>query len=153
MATNPVLLCIHRDPARLRVLQENGYELLTAANGHEGLGVFGARAVDAVVLEYNLGLLDGSVIASEIKQVRPNMPIVMLAEPTELPAGALRAVDALMPRSDPPYFLWAAVHFALNVRRAGSCRERVVQIPTKRRYRNHGLGGDVQGVPHAWQTR
>lgn len=57
MTTNPVLLCIHRDPTRLRVLQENGYELLTAANGHEGLGVFGAQAVDAVVLEYNLGPL------------------------------------------------------------------------------------------------
>jgi DNA-binding NarL/FixJ family response regulator len=134
MATNPVLLCIHRDAARMRVLQENGYELLTAATGHEGLGLFGSQPVDAVVLEYNLGLLDGSVIASEIKQVRPNMPVVMLAEPTELPAGALQAVDALVPRSDPPHFLWAAVHFALNVRRVGSCRETVVQIPTKRRY-------------------
>jgi len=121
MATNPVLLCIHRDPARLRVLQENGYELVTVANGHEGLGVFGTRAVDAVVLEYHLGLLNGSVVATEIKQVRPDVPIVMLAEPAELPAGALQGVDALVPKSDPPHFLWAAVHFALNVKRAGHC--------------------------------
>src|SRR6476646_8194909 len=133
MATSPVLLCIHRDPTQLRVLEENGYELLTAVNGHEGLGVFGARAVDAVVLEYNLGLLDGSVVAAEIKGVRPNMPIVMLAEPTELPPDALHAVDVLVSRSDPPHFLWAAVHFALHVR-VGNCRERVVQNPTKRRH-------------------
>ena len=85
MATNPTLLCIHRDPAQLRVLEENGYELLTAATGHEGLRLFRSRPVDGIVLEYNLGLLDGAVIASEIKQVRPTIPIVMVAEHAELP--------------------------------------------------------------------
>jgi len=122
MATPPVLLCIHRDPERLSVLQENGYELLVAETGCEGLGVFGAHVVDAVVLEYNLGLVDGSVVAAEIKQVMPDMPIVMLAEPEELPAGALQAVDALVPRSDPPHFLWAAVHFALSMRQGVNVR-------------------------------
>jgi CheY-like chemotaxis protein len=133
MATNPVLLCIHRNPTWLRVLQKNGYELLTAANGHEGLKVFGTRAVDAVVLEYNLGLLDGSLIASEIKQVRPDIPIVMLAEPAELPPDALQAVDALVPRSAPPHFLWAAVHFTLNVTLVGNRRKEIVQSPARRR--------------------
>lgn len=123
MATNPTLLCIHRDPAQLTVLQENGYELLTAATGHEGLKLFRSRPVDAVVLEYNLGLLDGSVIASEIKQVRPTIPIVMLAQHTELPHGALQAVDVLVSTSDPPHFLWAAVHFLLSVKPAQQHRE------------------------------
>jgi CheY-like chemotaxis protein len=118
MSTNPTLLCIHRDPAQLRVLEENGYELLTAATGHEGLRLFRSRPVDGIVLEYNLGLLDGAVIASEIKQVRPTIPIVMVAEHAELPDGALRAVDVLVSTSDPPHFLWAAVHFMLNVKPA-----------------------------------
>lgn len=69
------LLCIHRDPAQLSLLQENGYELVTATNGHEGLRLFMSRAVDAIVLEYHLGLLNGAVIAAEIKQVRPEVPI------------------------------------------------------------------------------
>jgi DNA-binding response OmpR family regulator len=124
MATPPVLLCIYADPERLSVLQENGYDLLIAENGCEGLGVLGAHAVDAVVLEYHLGLLDGSVIASEIKQVKPNVPIVMLAEPEELPADALQAVDALVSTSDPPHFLWAAVHFALSMRQGVNFRTR-----------------------------
>jgi CheY-like chemotaxis protein len=116
MAANPTLLCIHRNPAQLRLLQENGYDLLTAANGHEGLRLFRSRSVDAIVLEYNLGLLDGSVIASEIKQVRPTIPIVMLAEHSDLPDGALQSVDVLVSTSDPPHFLWAAVHFLLTVK-------------------------------------
>ena len=59
MGTNSTLLCIHRDPGQLSLLQKNGYELVTASNGHDGLRLFMSRPVDAIVLEYHLGLLDG----------------------------------------------------------------------------------------------
>jgi len=117
MATNPTLLCIHRDPSQLRVLEENGYELLTAANGSEGLRLFGSRPVDGIVLEHELGLLDGTVVASEIKKINPQLPIVMLVDNLELPDGTLTSVDAFVTRSDGAHFLWATVHFVLNVKR------------------------------------
>ncbi len=116
MATNSTLLCIHRDPAQLTLLQENGYELVTATNGSEGLRLLMSRAVDAIVIEYHLGLLDGAVVAAEIRKVKPQIPIVMLAEHLELPDGALKSVDALVTKSDGPHFLWATVHFVLNVK-------------------------------------
>jgi hypothetical protein len=72
------------------------------------------------VLEYHLGLLDGSVVAAEIKQVRPKVPIVMLADHLELPDGALKSVDALVAKSDGPHFLLATVRFVLNVKPAHS---------------------------------
>ncbi|MGA9710692.1 MAG: hypothetical protein WBR31_02815, partial [Candidatus Sulfotelmatobacter sp.] len=56
MAINNTLLCIHRDPDQLSLLQENGYELLTATNGHDGLRLFASQPVDAIVLDYHLGL-------------------------------------------------------------------------------------------------
>jgi DNA-binding response OmpR family regulator len=68
MADNGTLLCIHRDPAQLSLLQENGYELVTAMNGSEGLRLLMTRSVDAIVLEYHLGLLDGATVATEIKK-------------------------------------------------------------------------------------
>jgi len=37
------------------------------------------QTVDAVVLEYYLGLLDGAIVADEIKQSRPHLPFVMVA--------------------------------------------------------------------------
>lgn len=117
MATNTVL-CIHRDPAQLGFLEQGGYELVTATNGCEGLRLFMSRRVDAIVLEYHLGLLDGSVVATEIKQVRPEVPIVMLADHLELPDGALKSVDALVSKSDGAHFLLATVHFILTVKPA-----------------------------------
>src|ERR1700733_6304729 len=116
MAPNGTLLCIHRDPAQLSLLQESGYELVTATTGHEGLRLFMSHPVDAIVLEYHLGLLDGAVIASEIKHVCPEVPIVMLTEHLELPDGALKSVDALVTKSDGIHFLLATVHFVLNAK-------------------------------------
>ena len=118
MEASSTLLCIHRDPEHLSLLKEQGYGLITAANGSDGLRLLMSQPVDAVVLEYHLGLLNGAVVASEIKQVRPELPIVMVADDLELPEGSLKSVDALVKKSDGPHFLWATVHFVLNVKPA-----------------------------------
>ena len=124
MATNSTLLCIHRDPAQLRSLKEQGYELVTTTSGSDGLRLVLSRSVDAIVLEQHLGLLDGAAIAEKIKQLRPEIPIVMLTDHLELPYGALKSVDALVTKSDGAHFLLATVHFMLNVKRRGVVRER-----------------------------
>ena len=116
MADNRTLLCIHQDPAQLSLLQENGYELVTAANGSEGLRLLMTRPVDAIVLDYRLSLLDDAVVATEIKKAKPQIPIVMLTDHLELPDGALKSVDALVTKADGVHFLWATVHFILTVK-------------------------------------
>lgn len=134
MVSNGTLLCIHRDPAQLSLLQENGYKLVTATNGSEGLRLLMKRSVDAIVIEYHLGLLDGAVVASEIKKAKPQIPIVMLADHLELPDGALKSVDALVTKADGAHFLWATVHFVLNVK--PNPREQATlsaQVPTRHR--------------------
>ena len=131
MASNSTVLCIHRDPSQLALLQENGYELVTAANGSEGLRLLMSRPVDAIVLEYHLGLLNGAVVAAEIKKVKPQLPIVMLAENLELPDGALKSVDALVTKSDGAHFLWATVHFVLTVKPAQSLEAKLRPAPIR----------------------
>jgi CheY-like chemotaxis protein len=116
MATNGIVLCVHRDPSQLGLLQENGYELVTASNGSDALRIFMSRPIDVIVLEYHLGLLDGVVVAEQIKRICPTVPIVMLAEHMELPEGTFKYIDALATESDGPHFLCAAVHFAVNVK-------------------------------------
>ncbi len=60
MAATSTVLCIHRDPAQLNLLKEKGYGMVIATNGRDGLRLLMSRQVDAVVLEYYLGLLDGA---------------------------------------------------------------------------------------------
>ena len=124
MAATSTVLCIHRDPQQLTLLREKGYGLVTATTGREGLRLLMSRPVDAVVLEYYLGLLDGAMVANEIRRARPQVPIIMVADPVELPHEALESVDTLVDKSAGAHFLWAAVHFLLNTKAdTGSVRE------------------------------
>lgn len=124
MATS-TLLCIHQDPAQLSLLQEHGYELLTATTGREGLQLFMSQPVDAIVLDYQLGLLDGGMVAAAIKKVQPQLPIIMLAEHRNIPLAAINSVDALVVKSDLPHSLLATVHSVLNVKPTRGYRARL----------------------------
>jgi CheY-like chemotaxis protein len=117
MATNSTLVCIHRDPAQLTLLEEHGYELLTATNGRDGLRLFMCQPVDAIVLDYQLGLLDGGIVAAAIKKVKPQLPIVMVAEYMDIPVIALNSVDAVVAKSDMANSL-LTIHSVLNAQPA-----------------------------------
>jgi len=132
MATYSTLLCIHRDPAQLALLQENGYELVTATTGSDGLRLLMSRPVDAIVLEYHLGLLDGAVVAAEIRKAKPQLPIVMLADYLELPEGALKSVDALVTKSDGAHFLWETIDFVLHEKAAKRLEGELNDAPAPR---------------------
>jgi len=133
------LLCIHRDPGQLLHLQQDGYRLVTASCGNEGLRLLMLQVVDAVVLEYHLGLLDGAVVACQIKQVRPDIPIVMVCDNLDLPDDALKSVDAVVVRSDGQHFLMATVHFVLSIE--WSQQRKCAQRPAVREPFNRlGLG-------------
>jgi DNA-binding response OmpR family regulator len=151
MAAN-TLLCIHRDPAQLSLLRENGYELLTTTSGCEGLRLFMARSVDAIVLDYHLALLDGGVVAAEIKKVNSQVPIVMLTDHLELPDGTLKSVDALVAKSDGPHFLLATVHFVLSVKPARRRLQGALKRTAHRQTSNPQLATDHRNAPFSPRT-
>jgi DNA-binding response OmpR family regulator len=110
------VLCIFRNTILLSIsaLQANGYKVLMANNGREGLMLFMSQEVDVIVLEYYLELLDGGVVAQEVKRVRPEVPIVMLADQLELPMSMRGVLDALVDKSDGAEFLLATLKRVLN---------------------------------------
>jgi CheY-like chemotaxis protein len=140
METRSTLLCIHRDPGQLLHLEQNGYRLVTATCGVEGLRLLMSQAVDAVVIEYHLGLLDGAVVASEIKQVRPQIPIVMVCDNLELPDDALKSVDAIVVRSDGQHFLVATIHFVLSMEWEQQHMSGTRSPATRKHFNRMGLG-------------
>ncbi|MGH9600488.1 MAG: response regulator [Terracidiphilus sp.] len=64
---------------RQLVLEEAGYEVLSASNGRQALACFDALAVDLVVLDFRMPGMDGNIVAREMKQRRPSVPILMVS--------------------------------------------------------------------------
>jgi hypothetical protein len=94
MASNSTLLCIHRDPAQLRLLQEHGYELVTAAE------IKHVRPkVPIVMLADHPELPDGALKSSDALVAKSDGPHFLLAavrfvlnvKPAQSHDGKLRA--------------------------------------------------------------
>jgi CheY-like chemotaxis protein len=67
--------------------------VLTALNGPEGLRLFEANPVDAVVLDYSMPGMDGGQVAAELKRMNPDIKILLLSSYVDIPKQALQYVD------------------------------------------------------------
>jgi len=97
------VLCIGSDALALhfrkRFLKQKGYRVLAASTGNEGLDLFAAEPVDAVVLDYQLDGWGGPLVAGQMRRQRPDVPIIMLSEEDGLPEDARAVVDAVISES------------------------------------------------------
>src|ERR1700737_5209832 len=102
----PTILCIddHRNGliGRKMLLEENGYEVLEATGGDEGVKLFRSHAVDAVVLDYQMPGMNGDIVAAKMKQVKSQIPILLLSAYGPLPKKKLESVDFFLSTPQPP---------------------------------------------------
>ncbi|MGZ4206617.1 MAG: response regulator [Actinomycetota bacterium] len=90
------VLVVDDEPQILRALRASlsahGYEVLTAANGEEGLAQAAARAPDCMILDLGLPDIDGTEV---IRQLRSwsEMPVIVLSAREEQ-ADKVAALDA-----------------------------------------------------------
>ena len=91
------ILCIDDEPnglvARKAILKNKGYEVLTALSGPEGLKLFKANPVNAVVLDYAMPGMDGGQVAAELKRLNPDIKILLLSAYVDIPKETLQRVD------------------------------------------------------------
>lgn len=92
-----MILCIDDEPLGLEVrkmlLEHQGYQVLTALSGVEGLQLFAANPVQAVVLDYSMPGMNGDQVAAEMKRLKPAVKILLLSAYVDLPEEALKCVD------------------------------------------------------------
>src|SRR5271156_3251493 len=101
---------------RKMLLENNGYEVLEATGGDEGLKLFLSHPVDAVVLDYQMPGMNGDVVAAKMKRVKSHVPIMLLSAYGPLPNRKLQAVDTFLSKSQPPKILLSTLQDLLNRR-------------------------------------
>jgi two-component system, OmpR family, response regulator VicR len=99
---NAVVLCVDDDPWLLGMttwlLEQNGFDVLTATDGREALEVFTGSAVDLVVVDGEMRGKEGHEIATVMKAMDPRVPVVLQSGAVDLPAVLARATDAILPK-------------------------------------------------------
>jgi CheY-like chemotaxis protein len=98
--TGGVVLCIDDNHDVLECerafLEAFGYAVLTAPSGDKGLEMASIYSVDVVVLDYFMPSMNGQEIATELRRLRPQVPIILLTEGKGVPEPALSLADALV---------------------------------------------------------
>lgn len=105
MAQRPhLILCVDDELVGLKVrkilLERAGYRVLTAPNGPDGLALFSAEPVEAVVLDYSMPGMDGGEVAARMRQLRPEVPILLLSAYIGLSTEVLSLVDLYMTKGE-----------------------------------------------------
>ena len=100
------ILCIDDDDGMLRyqraLLERRGFAVLTAASARQGLQIAAACAVAAVIVDYHMPEMNGHEVATEIKRLKPQIPIVMVSSDDEIPEHTLKVVDAFVSKNEAP---------------------------------------------------
>lgn len=96
----PKLLCVDDDAATRELyrtlLGGYGYDVVAAENGADALQVFNSCRIDAIVLDHEMPVMNGSEVAAVIKGINPNVPIVMVSGRESVVEGTPRFVDAAL---------------------------------------------------------
>lgn len=99
-----LVLCVDDEVIGLQVrkilLERAGYNVLTALTGTEGLALFEAAPVEAVVLDYSMPGMHGGEVAARMRTAKPQVPILLLSAYLGLPADVTALVDVYMTKGE-----------------------------------------------------
>lgn len=83
------LLLVDDDPGLLKLLglrlTSEGYSVITAESGAEGLRVLNREKVDLVISDLRMDEMDGMQLFAEIQKVQPGMPVIILTAHGSIP--------------------------------------------------------------------
>jgi DNA-binding response OmpR family regulator len=95
-----------------QTLPTDGYEVIEALDGEEGLRLLGESDPDLVVLDWQTPGTHGSLVLDEVKARRPTLPVIVLTSKVEerdrMLAESLR-VDAFLAKPVSPTELLATI--------------------------------------------
>src|SRR5271166_7057113 len=109
LSNERMILCVDDETtgltARRLLLSIAGYTVLTATSCNTATKLFACNHVDLVITDHLLPDSTGAELASEMKRLKPEVPIVLLTGLVDLPPG-YEDVDLVLTKGmTPPEFL------------------------------------------------
>jgi len=91
------ILLVEDEPRIVRLLERglgaHGHQIVSAADGEDGLLMAGDEAIDLVILDVGLPGIDGHEVLRRLRVRRPGLPVLMLTARDEV-ESKVRALDA-----------------------------------------------------------
>lgn len=113
------VLCIDDDQVALSgwclYLQTKGYTVMGASSAEDGLQIFGTRPIDAVILDYSMPELNGSAVSTLMKQIKPEVPIILFTGNDGVPTAIFHTVDEHVIKGGEPVELLGKVDGVLGI--------------------------------------
>lgn len=104
--TPNLVLCVDDEQVGLQIrkilLERSGYRVLTAPDGPSGLAIFSAEPIEAVVLDYSMPGMHGGEVAVRMRQLKPQVPILLLSAYMGLSSEVTSLVDLYMTKGEGP---------------------------------------------------
>jgi CheY-like chemotaxis protein len=99
-----LVLCVDDELVGLQVrkilLERAGYRVLTASDGASGLEIFSSEPIEVVVLDYSMPGMHGGEVAVRMRQIKPQVPILLLSAYMGLSAEVTSVVDLYMTKGE-----------------------------------------------------
>jgi CheY-like chemotaxis protein len=99
-----LVLCVDDELVGLQVrkilLERAGYKVLTAQDGPSGLEIFSSQPIEAVVLDYSMPGMHGGEVAVRMRQIKSQVPILLLSAYMGLPTEVTSLVDLYMTKGE-----------------------------------------------------
>ncbi len=77
------VLCVENQVEYLEtlkiMLEDAGYEVISATNGKQGLLMLRKNQIEGVLLEYDLPDATGAAVRAEMKRIKPEIPVLLFA--------------------------------------------------------------------------
>jgi CheY-like chemotaxis protein len=98
MRPKKVILCVDDNEQELNVLKfmlaTNGYRVISAESGSEAVQAFSESAIDLVLADYSMPKMSGAQLVRRLKQIAPQVPMILLGDPQRIDAKDADAVLA-----------------------------------------------------------
>ena len=87
---------------RAHVLRVSGFSVLTSAGADEAMSIIGAGAekIDVAVLDYQMPITNGCLLADRLRSCRPEVRIILHSGAVDIPRSEMTSVDVFIPKND-----------------------------------------------------